>query len=153
MAAGQLFADHRAHAAHDEAAVGEAQDDPDALDESLADDGRLVQARSFLLGLDPLGIGPAVVEAQGIERLQTGKPFLEGVGVQEVGDSLRAEERKWWLHSGQTPEVLFDLLAKQGRLASLAAHPDAFGHPLAFGVLVPGVLAFRPVCAASCIRS
>jgi len=74
-----------AHAAHDEAAVGEAQDDPDALDESLADDGGLFEPRSFLLGLDPLEIGPAVIESEGVERLKTGKPFLEGVGVEQVG--------------------------------------------------------------------
>ena len=41
---GQLLADDRAHAPHDETAVGEAEDDADALDEPLADDRGLVQA-------------------------------------------------------------------------------------------------------------
>ena len=45
---GQFLADDRAHAPHDEAAVGDPEDDADALDESLADDGRLVQARFAL---------------------------------------------------------------------------------------------------------
>ena len=40
---------------------------------------------------------------------------------------------------GADAEVLLDLLAEESRLATLAAHPDAFGHSLAFGVLVPGV--------------
>ena len=42
----QLLADDRAHASHDEAAIGEPQDDSDAFDKALADDGRLVQTRS-----------------------------------------------------------------------------------------------------------
>ena len=64
----------------------------------------------------------------------------------------RAETRKWWLHSGQTQQVLLDLLAEEGRLAAVAAHPDAFRHPLRLEVPVPGVPS-GPSCPSSDLAS
>ncbi len=135
----ELLADHRPHASHDEAAVGEPQYDADALDESLADDRRLFQAGALLLALDSLGIGPPVIETQRIERLETGEPFLERVGIEQLGDPLARREQEMVAAFRADAEVLLDLFAEERRLASLAAHPDAFRHSLPFGVLVPGV--------------
>src|SRR5262249_39427838 len=100
---------------------------------------RFFKARSNLLGLDPIRIGPTVVEAQGIKRLEASEPFLEGVRIEEVGDSLVCREREMMVALGANAEVLLDLFAEESCLATLAAHPAAFGHSFAFGVLVPGV--------------
>ena len=91
---GQLLADDRAHAPHDETAVGDAEDDADALDESLADDGRLLQAGALLLGLDPLRVGAAVVEAERIERLQVGDTIPRTCPRRGAGRSARAAETR-----------------------------------------------------------
>ena len=136
---GQLLADDRAHAPHDEAAVGDAEDDPDALDEPLADDRRLVQAGPLLLGLDALGVGAAVVEVERVAGPEVGEPLLEGVGVEDLGDPLGGRDREVVVALGADVEVLDDLLAEEGRAAAVAAHPDPFGHPLGLEVAVPGV--------------
>ena len=137
--AGELLADDRSHASHDEAAVGEPEDDSNALDEPLSDDCGLFEAGAGLLALDALGIGPAVIEAQGIERLEARDPLLERIGIEKLGDPLASREQEMVVALRANAEVLLDLLAEQRRLAAVAAHPDAFGHPLSFGVLVPGV--------------
>ena len=67
----QLFSDNRTHRTHDEVTVGDAEDDANSLDESLSDQGGLVQASPFLLRLESLRIGTPIVKFERVGWLKS----------------------------------------------------------------------------------
>ena len=79
------------------------------------------------------------MKPEGVAGPEVGEPLLEGVGVEELRDPLDGRDREVVVALGADVEVLDDLLAEERRPAAVAAHPDAFGHPLGLEVAVPGV--------------
>ena len=122
------FADHAAHAPHDERGIGHAAGDAAGPDHAGACDNGIGHARSLLLGHDPLGVGLLVAEAEGVGRPQAGIPFLEGAVVEQLCDPLRC--RHIPVEAALRADVLHLLrfLAVDRGAAALALLPEALGH-------------------------
>ena len=70
--AGELFADDRAHAAHDERGIGDAEGDAAGANHAGADNGGFDEAGAFLLGLESFGVGFFVGELERIAGVDSG---------------------------------------------------------------------------------
>ena len=127
-AAGELLAHHRAHAAHDEGRIGDAEGHAPGADHAGAGHGGVFQAGPLLLVLELLLIGAFVDELQRIGRLEVGVPFLEGAFVEELADPLPGRDVPVVIALGADAQPLLGLLAEDGGLAAGAAHPQALGH-------------------------
>ena len=84
----QPFAHHAPHTPHDEGGVGHAAGNAAGPDHARARDGRIAHPSPLLLGDDSVGIRPFVAEAERVGGPESGIPFLEGAGVEQLRNPL-----------------------------------------------------------------
>ena len=123
----QPFADDRAHRAHDERRVGDADRHSPGADHAGAGQHGVLHAGPLLLGDDPLGVRLLVGEAERVERREVGVPLLEGAVVDHVPDAVAGAEVHVPPAGGAHVHLPLDFLAEDGFLALLAAQEQAAG--------------------------
>ncbi len=83
----QPLADDRAHAAHDERRIGDAEGHAAGANHAGAGERRVAHAGPRLLGLEPLGVRLLVAKAQRVGRRQVGVPLFERAFVEHPAHS------------------------------------------------------------------
>ena len=129
----ELLADDRAHAAHDEGRIGDAEGHAAGADHAGAGQRGVAQAGPLLLGLEPLGVGLLVGELERVGRHQLGVPLLERAFVEHL---LRCGR---WRRDVQVVVALradaqqpLGFLAVDRLAAVFAAEPQSVGHASLF---------------------
>ena len=74
--AGEPFADDRAHAAHDEGRIGDAEGDAAGADHAGAGEGGVAEAGAFLFGDEALGVGLSCRRTRAGRSASARRPIL-----------------------------------------------------------------------------
>jgi hypothetical protein len=125
---GDLFPDHDAHAAADEAVLHRGDDSLDAVDAPGCGDDRLVQPGRLDACREPLPIGLRVGEGERIGRFEAAIVLLP-VAVEERAEPFGCREAEVVRTLGAHAEAGDQVLVVDDLSARRTFHPQAFGHP------------------------
>jgi hypothetical protein len=141
--AGDLLADHRAHAAPEEPELEDGEHRGKRLDGRLPADDALLRLRLPLRVGHARGIGLCVAEGQRVARDEVGVDLDERALVGDEGDPVGGRDAEVILALRTDGEVPLELLVVDDLAAVAALRPEAFGdldlllRRAALGRLVP----------------
>ncbi len=128
----QPLADDRAHAAHDEGRIGDAERHAAGADHAGAGQCRVGQPGPLLLGHEALGIRPSIGELQRVGRPQMLVHRLKGAVVEHLGDAFNRRNIKVVVALGTDVQPADDFFAIHRRGTTGALEPQPFGHTTFF---------------------
>ncbi len=124
-----FFADHGAHAPPHEVELEHAVNDGPAVHPAFAQHDRVLVARFFLAGLEPVPVFLRILEVQRVHRVDAAFPLLKGAFVQQQLQPLFGSDGKVIIAFWTDPKITLQLLAVYDLPTVVALDPQAFGYP------------------------